>query len=267
MPKNPHQDNAKAKPKAKDRRPVEKHNAPNDKWATTFVILAAFGAVAIALLTHYGLETPLVWASFLTGAFLIVAIHFHWRSQAAKTLCVVAGLLLFLGCLIWQYRLSFPKQQIPTVLSMPVPTPTPNLREIPKIGASPSTATNGREFLDIDPEKLFAFFEKYNDAQAEGLVRPYIGKWLEMQGRVTEVTSDDFWDKKNARFISGISVRMETARGDKKESTVWTRAEFDEQRWIDRAFVLKKDEDIKVRGQIKYIFARSFRLQHCEIIE
>lgn len=265
-PQDSHQDNAKTKPKPKKRQPVKKHDPQAERLAPTFAIIGCVGAVVIGVLAYYRADTPLVWVTFLTVGAFLVAIYFYWHSLGVKQICITLGLLLFIGCLIWQYRLSFPTQQISSAISTALPTPTPSLGEIPKIGASPSAATNGREFLDIEPEKLFAFFEKYNDAQAEELVQPYIGKWLEMQGRVREVKRDVLRDK-DFRPIPNITVRMETARRDKKESSVWTTAVFDEKRWMDRAFVLKNDEDIRVRGQIKYIFAHSFRLEHCEIIE
>lgn len=282
MPKSP----SKRTPKddaGKQPRPVsgkEKQEEYGWRNVLVWVIPLGIGFVLTFISIVYGTHRLLaIWAA--VGAaiafllfFLFLAEWYVWKegSERATPRRVCGGLCvaLIIAGFFWQTlsrsdpAIEAPRTPTPEANS---PSPPPSLGEIPKIGASPSTATNGRQFLDIDPEKLFAFFEKYNDAQAEGLVRPYIGKWLEMQGRVTEVRNDDFWDKKNARFISGITVQMETARRDKKGSTVWTRAEFDEQRWIDRAFVLKKDEDIKVRGQIKYIFAHSFRLQHCEIIE
>jgi len=233
------------------------------------------GAGVLAFTTHKPSSVICLFialSAFASAVFLTKYPSLK-RSQKAKRQKAVRIFLmmevLFIaasGVLFW-FALSIGRQQpANTTAASFTASPAPNLGEIPMIGASPSTTTNGREFLDIDPEKLFAFFEKYNDAQAEGLVQPYIGKWFEIQGSVREIRRAVFWNK-NARGIPGITVLMETARRDKNESSVWTTAEFDEKRWMDRAFVLRNKENIKLRGQIKHIFANGFRLEHCEIIE
>jgi hypothetical protein len=258
MPKNPHQDNAKAKPKAKDRKPVEKHDAPNDKWATTFVILAAFGAVAIALLTHYGLETPLVWASFLTGVFLIVAIHFHWRSPGVQTLCTGLGAVLFIGCLVWQYRLSFPKHEARSALSMPTPNP-----EAPaKADASPTPVAVQEEriLLDVKPEYLVGFFKKYTTAQAQKLVETYIGKWVKISGTVKDVDRSVTLSDKPGDPTVDLSTKS-------SEGSFRTAAYFKEQRWQDRALVLKPGDKITVFGRITRITWWGLTLEKCEFVE
>lgn len=220
---------------------------------------------------YYHFDTWLVWTTFLTVIFFLAAIHYHWQNQkAVKRLCVLFGVGLFLGCLVWQYRL-IPKSEplkplvTPTLKSLAA-TPEPNL------SPSPAATQEAREFLDIDPEKLLDFFEKYNEAQADDLVKPYIGKWMETgSGVVVWVRNESIFPKgiKTVKeIINGVEVGF-SIRGKKKRSPEGlTVVEFDEQRWVDRARVLRPFKDtIKVRGQIRYIFSYGFSLQHCEIIE
>jgi len=122
-------------------------------------------------------------------------------------------------------------------------------------------------FLDIEPEKLFAFFDRYNDAQAEELVKPYIAKWTDVSGRVSKVDTELLplrTGDKELRY--GINVFIAGKRKDNRKNTS-TQAIFDNPRWIERAKVLKRDEDITVRGQIKLIWGFGFYLEHCEIVE
>src|ERR1051326_111331 len=122
--------------------------------------------------------------------------------------------------------------------------------------------------LDIAPEKLLGFFERYNHAQAEALVRPYLGKWMEVSGNVVEVRRERLISNESSqRITDGIEVTFETLTIKKAKSTVAIYAMFEEQRWMDRAMVLKRNEGIRVRGQIKSVLSSSFSLEHCEIIE
>lgn len=263
-PQDSQQGNAQTKPKAKKRQPVKKRDSESDKAATTLVIIGAVGAVTVGVLAYYHRDTLLVWTTFLTILFFLIAIYCHWRNQYVKWICAFAGIVLLFGCLIWQYRL-LPKSE---------PLASPKLRSFtatPEPSASPSTTSTqeARVFLDIDPEKLLAFFDKYNAAQAETIVKPYIGKWLEISGRVSEVEQDVFMPPRgsNPGIVYGITVHMWTPYKAAPKKSIGTQAEFWEQPWIDRATVLKRNEDIRVRGQIKTVFSVGFVLEHCEIVE
>lgn len=116
--------------------------------------------------------------------------------------------------------------------------------------------TEERTPLDIDPEKLLAFFEKYNDVQAEELVGPYLYKWTEISGNVTAV----HYAK------DGLVVFLKGRRSDKRKQYE-IQAMFEEQRWIDRAKVLKRNEKIRVRGQLMLVISDFVHLVSCEIVE
>lgn len=181
---------------------------------------------------------------------------------ALGAICIVGCEFLIKAVQRRQNIHSMPQAQSapsPVAQSAPNSTPTPVVN---------GTVTNAeqRAPLDIAPEKLLAFFDKYNEAQAEGLAQPYIGKWLEMRGRVAEVTRELAPLREDTRGIKyAIRVMLRTRRQGKPY--VVTQAVFEDQRWMDRAVVLKHNEDIKLRGQIKHVFSHGFYLEYCEIIE
>ena len=91
---------------------------------------------------------------------------------------------------------------------------------------------------------------------------------MEVSGNVVEVRRERLISNESSqRITDGIEVTFETLTIKKAKSTVAIYAMFEEQRWMDRAMVLKRNEGIRVRGQIKSVLSSSFSLEHCEIIE
>ena len=176
---------------------------------------------------------------------------------------VVAAAFMF-GMDRWMVSLKAQQQrQDDNVAAQVQPTASPVIQV-----KEPNTNREERVALDIAPEKPLDFFEKYNEAQAEGLIQPYIGKWLEMPGRVTEVSRELAPLREDTRGIKyAINVVLRTRRTGKPNAYVVTHAVFEDQRWMDRAVVLKRNEDIKVRGRIKSVYSHGFHLELCEIIE
>jgi tRNA_anti-like len=257
-PQDSHHDNAKTKPKAKKRQPVKKHDPQAQQIAATFVIIGCVGAVAIGVLAYYHADTPLVWVTFLTVAVFLIAIYFHWRSPGVQALCTSLGVVLFVGCLIWQYRLSFPKHEASSTVSTPTPSPA-------KANSSPNpvAAPEERVLLDVKPEYLLDFFTKYNNVQAQKLVETYIGKWMKISGEVSDVFPSE--TSGGTRLDRGPSVMM-TKKAKKASGDIDVFCDFDDQRWKDRAAVLKRGDKITVFGQITRI-DRFFTLTKCEFVE
>lgn len=147
-----------------------------------------------------------------------------------------------------------------------LPLPPDTTRVVPTLSAassqtspplSPSTAQNEqRVFTDITPEQLIGFYKKYNSAQADQIVKTYIGQPLKASGVVYDVER------------IGDDVRMLLMV---KGMSGWTHyaisARFDDQRWKDRAVVFDKGETVTVAGRILGVSETSVLLEHCEIIE
>lgn len=91
---------------------------------------------------------------------------------------------------------------------------------------------------------------------------------MEVSGNVVEVRRERLISNESSQRIrDSIEVTFETLTINKANSTVAIYAMFEEQRWMDRAVVLKRNEGIRVRGQIKSVLSSSFSLEQCEIIE
>jgi hypothetical protein len=139
---------------------------------------------------------------------------------------------------------------------------------VPNASISPTkeSTPEPRAFLDFEPEKLCAFFDKYNFAQAQDLIKPYLGKWMDADGTVLEVRHETFYPSAGDPSKMGITVWIESTR-IYKGTGIAVFAMFDDPQGIERAKVLQNKERIKVRGQIQSVRSHLFSLQHSEIIE
>lgn len=204
----------------------------------------------------------------------------RFRNTAAKsvlaflsvTMIVISGLTVIKikGEKPWSNLLEQNKKSSPPqVNSTSTSSPVASDKAAQSTAQPPAGDTQGRIFLDIAPEKLLDFFEKYNEAQAENLIRPYMGTWVELSGTVIGVRREALLPQEGDRTLRyGVEVTFSGPRADRPKTRLVHRALFEEQRWMDRAVVLKPNEEhIKVRGTIKYVFFYGFYLEHCEIIE
>jgi len=146
---------------------------------------------------------------------------------------------------------------------MPASPPNGVLVPAAQPTVSPLPSPSAREVLDVEPETLLAFFKKYNSAQAQKLVDAYIGKWVRFTGEVADVfpgeTSGGRWPD------PGPSVMMRIKRSSSGSFTAF--CDFEEQRWRDRAAVLRAEEKVTVFGQITRITDGFFVLKKCEFVK
>ncbi len=127
----------------------------------------------------------------------------------------------------------------------------------------PSTAPNTTEriFIDITPEQLVGFYKKYNSAQADDLVKPYISQWVKVSGSVNDVNREK-------GFTEPDTVRLSLAVEDANGWIVYAvLADFNDQRWMNRALVFRKDEKATVVGKIKRVMPSGMAVVNCEIVE
>jgi len=215
-----------------------------------------------------------VWSVALTADIFLgytwFLLEWHvWKTNPARDrgryflalFCIASALF----ALAWRPSFSItadvPKTIPPLQSSGVTPSPS-SLTPVEEMLAK-------REVLDIDPENLLAFFEKYDEAQANTQVEPYLGKWMELSARVTEIERHSVQPQvvgQRPATIIDVTLRS-SRRNDPKGNSMVTRARFDDQKWMERAFNLTRNKNTKVRGQIKYIYPYGFHLEHCEIIE
>ncbi len=202
------------------------------------------------------------------GFALILLEWYIWKADPARQ--QVRTVFFSLSAAVCFVGLLWPLRPPSIVKNDPGRTEAPRSSPSPASSAISRTNLSEREFLDVDPEKLLDFFESYNEAQAEDLVKPYIGKWMETSGVVVWVRNERITEGATTveQVINGVVVGFKSRTAKKRSPEGVIQSQFDEQRWIDRARVLRPFKDtVKVRGQIRYIFSYGFYLKHCEIIE
>jgi hypothetical protein len=121
----PHNENAKPKPKPKKRQPMKKQQAQTDRWAATFVILGCVGAATSALCMYYHAENALIWATFATILFFLLAIYYHWQTPFVSFLCAIFVAFAFLGCFFWQIDTYYDARRVAKTALSPSPELTP----------------------------------------------------------------------------------------------------------------------------------------------
>lgn len=109
---------------------------------------------------------------------------------------------------------------------------------------------------NIRLKDLVKLGEGLTAAQANKLLVIYIGKWMRITGVVEDVEEED------KRLVVGIWTDLEEV---KSLSTVY----FCEKRWIERAMLLRRRDQITVQGQIKHINSTGWAviLEKCELID
>jgi hypothetical protein len=220
-----------------------------------FALASIFGVVATVLaVTHHWFY--LVCSLFTVMFFVLLAEFLRWKGSArwywfAGMLC--AGLILcgFLYKLILQDQPRTDEAKI-------------NTPDVPKTGpaaASQPETNEERMLLDVKPEYLLGFFGKYNNAQAQKILEPYIGKWVQISGEVISVDPETPIFPSDAPRIK-VMIRTRTST----RFTVFAR--FQGKRWVNRVEVLRpQGESITVFGQIADIAAFGLSLVKCEVVE
>ncbi len=220
--------------------------------------LGATGALAMYLSTVH--KTLSIWTGFFSLSILAVGLSLSWRQSGVPRkpkyfptqAFIIVELVLFVCCaFLYMRELGKP---ISTAITQSVPTANTS---------PPSVAVHEeRTLLDVKPEYLLGFFKKYTNAEAHKLVETYIGKWLKISGIVDDVYSGKGYD--------GAYVLIRTDKSDFLKSGLFPvimGATFNEQRWINRALVLRRGETVTVFGRITKIEETGFMLDKCEIVE
>jgi hypothetical protein len=111
---------------------------------------------------------------------------------------------------------------------------------------------DGRIFVaaDVTPQVLIGLFGQHMSIEAEKLIKPYLGKWMQVSGALGDVSAP-----KNF----GVFVHFKQS-----SSSVFISMIFDKE-WVDRLSILQKDSQMTVIGQISEIRSSTFELRHCEL--
>ena len=214
--------------------------------------LLAVGAV-LALIGKAG-TLAIAWILF---SIAFHRAHFFEPQPKARQRLFDAIASIFIGLLVISSWYAYFKPK-PEIVTANIETQSKNATT-PPVGIADKSAK--RTVLDVKPEYLADFFKKYNDAQAQKLIESYVGKWVQLSGEVIDVSR--YKSEPNA------TVTMRVTRGATHFGVI---AEIEEERWADRALVLRRDEQITVFGRLAKITALSpdhvtFWLDKCELVE
>jgi hypothetical protein len=135
-----------------------------------------------------------------------------------------------------------------------VETVAQNIPSPPPVAASPS-ATPAPVYLNVGPLYFAGIVKHRTDAQVQALVKPYLGKWMRITGKVEDVET----------FPAGMpdQRRIVLEFGPDANKTV-VQAVFDES-WTDRVSQLNAGDRVSVTGSLATVYQDgSFVLEECK---
>jgi hypothetical protein len=167
--------------------------------------------------------------AILTGLALFLVLgpnpmHFNWPQRIGSLMVI----LVLAGLVSWGInRLNKKRAGTPSIQN---------------------TLTDGRIFVPAAPEDLAGIYDKKTEVQGARAAEIYLGKWIQVSGKVTDVSADHTVLIKSDG--DGMTVFL---RFPRKES--------------DRLQILPRGHFLKVNGQIKRITPNWVMLENCELVE
>jgi hypothetical protein len=198
---------------------------PQHHWFVKSCVGAAFWAFALGFQVS-GFTSPLVaLALFFIGAVLLVTAYLSWSKQR--------------GWLHPWLAKETPSARVDTRASAPVRTED----------------RQGRIFVNVTPHYLIRLFDGYTSIQASNLVKPFIGKWIELSGQLGDILPYG---------IESAQVSFKRLSWDRPLHFVimYFRGKY----WLNRISVLKVGDPIKVIGQIQEVNSIAVHLDNCELV-
>lgn len=125
---------------------------------------------------------------------------------------------------------------------------------------SSNTSSSDKTVIEVDPAYLVGLYKKYNSAQADETVKPYLGKSTQVSGAVNDV----YRQKIDGRDAASVTIRVNKADGSGLY-VAW--ADFTDDRWVSRALIFGRGERVTVVGKIYQVAESGISLGQCEIIE
>ena len=187
--------------------------------------------------------------------------HYPQPTKAIKSglLIVITLVAVYFGFLFWKIKGDKPWTNVWNISRSSAPKPTPIATE-PKEAAKTSEE---RIYADLSAEQLVAFYKKYSSAQADEATKTYIGKWIKIPlAVVADVDREkNFGDKPDT---IRLAATVDAPNGWVLYSVIAT---FSDQRWMDRALILNKDEKITIIGKIQRVIPPGIILEECELVE
>jgi hypothetical protein len=161
---------------------------------------------------------------------------------------IVAGLLHVSAAVIQRRPVHIPTTPVPATPLRPIPNPAP--------ASSQASHQVGRDFVgaSITPEYLIGFFREHTYIQGTKLIKPFIGKWIRVSGKLNEVISSSP-DHAQVTF-SGRGIGSDLA-------SVYMY--FRNEDAIERLAILRRGDDLTIIGEINEVNGVQVNLSNCEV--
>jgi hypothetical protein len=218
-----------------------------DEYGVALGLVALF--VVFSLVSLYG------WAG---------VPEYPKATKTIKTFLIIGvGIIaVYSAAVVWQKKGDKPWATLWATAARDIPMPAPTSN--PLTPAMPSDpAASQRVFVDVKPEYLIGLYKKYNSVQADEAIKTYIGKWIKIPlAVVADVEREKhFGDKPDT---IRLAATVDAPNGWVLYSVIAT---FSDQRWMDRALILNKDEKVTIIGKIHHVIPPGIILEECELVE
>ena len=128
-------------------------------------------------------------------------------------------------------------------------------------GISTNKSEDGRIFVNTSPFDLQKKVRGMTSYQADKMKDPYLGKWLEILGEVSNVENTTFATSDNSE--KDIVVWCDCPSGNANDN-VSIVMYFNADRWETHLSHLERGEQIRVLGEIRNISEGLISLRNCE---
>lgn len=207
---------------------------------------AILGAIAFAIV-------------YSTAVFIIPRIVRHHWSRPVSAVGTVAS-----GIPPPDARAEAPAVQFTHPPILPEASVSAPIAEVPVVPLPPATLEppspkpENKVFVDpnVTPEFLAGLYDGNTILGAEMKIKQYIGKWLPVSGRLSEVMGG--WD-----LLGGRTPAVATFLIQKGPSVIMI---FQDE-WIDRLAPTPKGQQIFVHGTITKVNSDKVELDNCELVD
>lgn len=234
-----------------------------------------FGAIMQAL-AGYGVITTtsghlFMLFAWVIGVLIITTEIIPGRPTKHKLLWIIGlGVVLLCVDLIAARYASSHEQDKGTTSVAPTPTPTAIVEQAPSptpqasARATPTPVREERILIEGKPDDLLRSLNRLGSTQARHTVESYLGKWVEISGRVYKMYPQITISSQPPYTgpIMSISTRRKNPQQD-----IGAYCERFNEKWKARAVLSEKGESVTLRGRITRISGRRFSIEDCEFVE
>jgi len=124
------------------------------------------------------------------------------------------------------------------------------------------TKYKNKQLVQVSPYYLMGFYEEHTRMQAEKLAEPFKGNWIQVSGKVHNVSAVMGTGKD--KYIH-VSIEEPQLPGRVYHTVIYF-LHFTV-RWKNKLEVLIRNQDVSVIGKIRRIDKAEIELSDCELVE